>query len=115
MSITTKELGLREFIKQIKNELLLSQSNPEEKFLYIEEIEIEINIVVSGDINSGFNLGVITLGSEVKEDRIQKIKVKLSPLVSKENTFASMSKKEKNTTKELSKKHIFRSTSKKQS
>jgi DNA replication protein DnaD len=83
MKSTKKSLGISELIRQIKEDLLSEQGQEDPKLFSIDEITLELNFTVSGDIDSGFNLGVVTLGSEISEERVQKITLKLTPLVSK--------------------------------
>lgn len=79
-----KTLGLVDLIQQIKQELMSSQSTMDPALFLINEVNVEVNFTVSGDIGGGFNLGVVTLDSDVAEERIQKITIKLKPLVSGE-------------------------------
>ena len=43
-----------------------------------------MNFTVNGDIDSGFDLGIVTLGSKISEERIQRITLKMTPLISKQ-------------------------------
>lgn len=82
--MTQKRLGINELIERVKEELLTEQDKEKPKLFRIIEITLEINFAISGDINSGFDLGVVTLGSEVSEERIQKVTIKLDPINSDE-------------------------------
>src|SRR5689334_20361804 len=84
------QIGISELIREIKKDLL-SHIDDEPNLFTIDEITLEINFTVSGNIQSGLNFGVVTLGSNVSEDRMQKISVKLAPLFSKDQLL----KKEK--------------------
>ena len=79
MAKRTKSLGISELIQRVQQDLLKAQSQEPEMFL-LDEITLEINFVVSGDINSGFDLGVVELGSAVSEERVQKVTLKLHPI-----------------------------------
>lgn len=83
-------LGINELISKIKQDLL-HQSNNNELF-FVEEINLEISFVISGDIDSGFNLGVVTLGSDISEERTQKVNIKLTPILSKDKVLEGLSK-----------------------
>lgn len=82
--MSQKKLGINELIERVKEELLIEQDKKKPKLFRITEITLEINFAISGDINSGFDLGVVTLGSEVSEERIQKVTIKLDPINSEE-------------------------------
>jgi hypothetical protein len=84
MAQSNKFLGIAELIQRIKQDLLVPQSGKDPILFSIDEITLEVNFTVSGDINSGFDLGVVTLGSDVSEERVQRVTVKLTPLVSKQ-------------------------------
>lgn len=77
-------IGLAQLIQKVKLDLLAPKDIGEPDLFTVDEIVLEINFTVSGDIDSGFNLGVVTLGSKINEERIQKVTVKLTPIVSKE-------------------------------
>jgi hypothetical protein len=84
MPQSTKSLGIAELIRRIKQDLLTPESPNEPDLFSIDEVTLEVNFTVSGDINSGFDLGVVTLGSDVSEERVQKVVIKMTPLVSKQ-------------------------------
>lgn len=83
MKTMSTNLGISDLIQRIKEDLLSEQGEEKTKLFSLDEITLELNFLVSGDIASGFNLGIVTLGSDVSEERVQKIKIKMSPLVSK--------------------------------
>jgi hypothetical protein len=88
-------LGLVDLINQMKNELLNSENKVEINMFCIDEIILEVNFTISGDIESGFDLGVVTLGSTVNEEQVQKVTVKLTPLVSKNQLIDEINKDSK--------------------
>jgi len=83
MPRSNKSLGLVELIEQMKQDLLNVPPSSEPELFFIDEVTLEVNFTVSGDIESGFNFGVVTLGSDVSEERVQKVTIKMTPLVSK--------------------------------
>ena len=89
---TNKTLGLSEFINQVKKDLLAEQEEKKPYLFFIDEVNLEVNFTVSGDIESGFNFGVVTLGSNVSEDRTQKVSIKMSPLVTKKQVIEEINK-----------------------
>jgi hypothetical protein len=103
------EIGLIELIEKIKQELMTKQQDTD--LFFVEEVNLEINFVVSGDINSGFNLGIVTLGSDVNEQRIQKITVKLTPIMSKEELRKKLSPEEMKKISTSSSEGLFKSNS----
>lgn len=76
-------LGITDLIHRIKKDLLSEQNQTPPDLFSIDELTLEISFVISGDIESGFDLGVVTLGSQISEERIQKVTIKLTPLMSK--------------------------------
>ena len=84
-----KELGLSELIYRIKQDLLSEEARLRDPttLYHIDEVSLEVNFVVTGDIDSGFSVGVVSLGSQVGEERVQKVIIKMTPLISKEETI----------------------------
>lgn len=76
-------IGLTELIRRIKNDLLAENDHAQPDLFSIDEVTLEVNFVINGDIDSGFNFGVVALGSQISEERIQKVTIKMTPLVSK--------------------------------
>jgi len=85
-------IGLNDLIEKIKQELKFSHTDTD--LFFVEEVNLEINFVVSGDIKSGFNVGIVTLGSDINEQRVQKIAVKLTPIISKDELRERISSKD---------------------
>lgn len=90
-----ENLGISDLIREIKKDLL-SNGDDTPNLFSIDEVILEISFTISGDIESGFNFGVVTLGSDISEERVQKISVKLSPLFSK-NQLVKKEKKPNST------------------
>ena len=95
--IKKTEIGVKDLIKKIQEELLEFEES--EGVFSIDEITLEVNFLINGDIDSGFNLGVVSLGSQISEERVQKISIKMTPLISKDELKKIISQK-----KQLSKK-----------
>jgi hypothetical protein len=102
----TKSLEIGELINQIKEEL--TAYNSPSSIFFVDEISLEIQFTIEGDIGSGFNLGVVTLNSDVNEQRVQKINIKLVPTISKDQMLTSMSKEEKEAIAEAATKTLFK-------
>lgn len=85
---------LNQLIDQVREELLSPRqaNTPEEMypFLFIEEVEIEMGVTVSSTAGAGgkVNIQVVEIGSDVTatEQQTHCIKVKLTPLFTKEET-----------------------------
>jgi len=77
-------IGISDLIREIKKDLL-SNVDVTPNLFHIDEVTLEISFTVSGDIKSGLNFGVVTLGSDISEEKVQKISVKLSPLFAKDD------------------------------
>lgn len=80
---TKKTVKLSELIHWVKKELLSDEAfrdDPVPLFV-IDEVTVEVNFVLSGEGKAGLNLQVVTAGTEVTEERIQKAVVRMKPLV----------------------------------
>jgi hypothetical protein len=89
----SKPIGLAELIEQVKAELLAPPTDTEKAktapFLFVESVELELQVTVKRDAKAGVKVDVVSVagvdaGSSVGQDKIQKVKVKLSPLYEKE-------------------------------
>ncbi|MDZ8025972.1 MAG: trypco2 family protein [Nostoc sp. DedQUE11] len=83
------EIGLAEFIQQVKKELLTTYPKDENDtpILCVDSVELELQVTVKTEGKGGVKINVL-LGGEfsggVSRDGVQKIKVQLSPLLTKE-------------------------------
>jgi hypothetical protein len=84
MSGDGEGLGLAEFIRAVKDELMKSEAGDDAlpKLLAIEDIELDIQVGVSVDGKAGINVQVLQLGGGAKRDDVHTVKVKLQPLLS---------------------------------
>jgi Trypsin-co-occurring domain 2 len=79
----SESMGLAEFIDQVKNELLQEPRDGSTKLLVIEEVNLEIQCVVSRGVSGGINVvQVVQLGGNAKRDDTHTVRVKLQPLLS---------------------------------
>jgi hypothetical protein len=76
-------IGISDLIREIKKDLFRSVDDGSNLFT-ISEVVVEINFTVTGTAQGGINLGVVTLGSNISDNRVQKVSVKLAPLFSKD-------------------------------
>jgi hypothetical protein len=87
-------LGLRELIDKIRQDLITPTSQDGPALFSIDEVTLQVNFVITGDIESGFNIGVVSLGSQVNEERTQTVTIKMTPLISKDD-LKKLAKKSK--------------------
>jgi hypothetical protein len=99
----SKPIGLSEFIDQVKRDLLTKQSSTEDPvpLFAITEVEVEVSVVatreVEGGLKGGINLAILGLGTaeasgggKVGHESAQTVRVKLSPLLTKEQLLERM-------------------------
>jgi hypothetical protein len=101
-----KHLEVNELIKHIKKEL--STPPDDDDIFFVEEIQLEINFTVTGTVDGGFNLGVVTVDSNVNEERIQKVTLKLMPIVSKEELLKKMPEDQRKSIVDQSARTLFK-------
>ncbi|NEN95360.1 MAG: hypothetical protein F6K50_07400 [Moorea sp. SIO3I7] len=79
-------IGLTELIEQVKQELLITSPDqePDIPLLSVDSVELELQVTVKKEAKGGVKIYVLDLGGGGSRDDVQKVKVKLSPLVSKE-------------------------------
>ena len=87
----SSEIGLAELIQQVKQELLMTypRSENDTPLLSIDSVELELQVTVKREGKGGVKINVLQFGGGelsggASRDDVQKVKVKLSPLVSKE-------------------------------
>lgn len=79
-------IGLTELIEQVKRDLL----TPEEgrggniPIFSVDEVSLELQVTVHKDAEGGIKVYVVELGGGVARDDVQKVNVKLTPLLNKE-------------------------------
>ena len=87
----SSEIGLAELIQQVKQELLTTYPHSENDtpILGVDSVELELQVTVKREGKGGVKINVLQFGGGelsggASRDDVQKVKVKLSPLVSKE-------------------------------
>lgn len=104
MTDTIQTIGLAEYIEKVKQDLKHLSVADEEKWLAIDEIEIEFSVVATkeggGSGKFSFKLGVpmvgetgVELGGEGKlgREKVQTVRLKLSPLLDKAQIVEGLS------------------------
>lgn len=88
-------IGLSELIDQVKRELLSTSPDQEEDLplLCVDSIELELQVTVRKEGKAGLKLYVLDLGGGGSRDDVQKVKVKLSSLFTREELRAIYKKK----------------------
>jgi hypothetical protein len=78
-----KSVKLSELIHWVKQELLSAKAfeNDSVPLFVIDEVIVEINFVLAGEADGGFDLQVVKAGTKVSEERVQKAIVKMKSLV----------------------------------
>ena len=93
----TKEnsIGLAELIEQVKRELLLPTSTQETDvpLLSVDKVELELQVTARREGKAGLKVYVAEVGGSGSHDDMQKVKVTLSPLLSKEMRLRLLHKK----------------------
>ncbi|NEP80777.1 MAG: hypothetical protein F6K39_22955 [Okeania sp. SIO3B3] len=82
-----ESIGLAELIEKVKAELLNYPKNP--RFLFVDNVELELQVVVRKDAKTGLKIDVLGIGgakvgADVEQRNIQRVKVSLSPVFTKE-------------------------------
>lgn len=88
-------IGLAELIEQVKRELLAPSLEGETDIplLSVDEVELELQVTVKKEAKGGIKIYVLELGGGGSRDDVQKVKVKLSPIVSKETLLGLYKKR----------------------
>ncbi|MGB3514123.1 MAG: trypco2 family protein [Microcoleaceae cyanobacterium] len=85
--MANESIGLAELIDKVKAELLTSPKNT--RFLFVDNVELELQVVVTKDAKTGLKIDVLgiggaNVGADVEQRNIQRVKVSLSPVFTKE-------------------------------
>jgi hypothetical protein len=88
-------IGLAELIEQVKGELLATSLDNETHvpFLSVDSIELELQVTVKREGKAGIKIYVLEAGGSTSRDDVQTVKVKLSPLLSKEKLLEDYQKR----------------------
>ena len=88
------ELGLAEFVNQIKAELIKGDATGDGQLplLMLDEVEIEAQVTVSAEGKGGVNIQVVQLGAGVKREGIHTVRLHLSPLLSRDERLDELRK-----------------------
>jgi hypothetical protein len=83
---TDNPVGLAELIEQVKRELLSTEINSEADIplFSVDDLTLELNVTVRKEGKGGLKIYVAELGGGVSREDVQKVKVTLSPLLSRQ-------------------------------
>jgi hypothetical protein len=83
---TDNPIGLAELIEQIKRELLSTEIHSEADIplFSVDDLTLEINVTVRKEGKGGLKIYVAEIGGGVSRDDVQKVKVTLTPLLSRQ-------------------------------
>ncbi|TBR58294.1 hypothetical protein B4U84_20390 [Westiellopsis prolifica IICB1] len=81
-----RPIGLTELIEQVRRELLstTSHKDTEVPLLSVDTVELELQVTVHREGKGGLKVYVVEMGGGGSRNDVQKVKVTLSPLLSKE-------------------------------
>ena len=90
-----KPIGLAELIYQVKRELLSSDSSQNDPIplFAVDEIELEVAVSISREVQAGINIQVLNVGGGASREDAQTVRVKLKPLLSREELLAELWKR----------------------
>lgn len=85
-----KLIGLAELIQQVKQELLMPAPDKDKELpvFAVDSVELELQVTMRKDVKAGIKIYVLEMGGGTDRDDVQKVKVQLSPLLSKEQMVA---------------------------
>jgi hypothetical protein len=90
-----KPIGLTELIYQVKRELLSSESRKDDPvpLFAVDEIELEVAVTLSREGQAGINIQVLNVGGGASREDAQTVRVRLKPLLSREELLAVLQKR----------------------
>ena len=90
-----KPIGLAELIYHVKRELLNPESRTDDPvpLFAVDEIELEVAVSISREGQAGINIQVLNLGGRASRADAQTVRVKLKPLLSREELLAVLQKR----------------------
>jgi hypothetical protein len=101
-------IGLAELINEIKRELLSVDTDAQEKvpLFSIDEVELELQVTVTKEGSAGLSVQVIQIGGQFEQQHVQRVKVKLTPLLEKEERLRDFQSKYPEMWKSLQEKQL---------
>lgn len=87
-----RPIGLTELIHQVKRELLSPerQAGDPAPLFAVDEVELEISFTATAGLNGKIDLKVVSLGSDLSEERVQTVRVTFKPLIGGAESLAKL-------------------------
>ena len=87
-------IGIKELIDRVKQELLAEHDTSDPLFT-LGPVELEISFTVMRDLQGGINLYVVEYDAEKQWTEVQKVRITLDPIVTREEIIAEFTEEEK--------------------
>jgi hypothetical protein len=86
------DLGLAEFLGQIKQELLREDSGngAEVPLLMLDDVEVEVRVTVTKEGKAGVNIQVVQVGGDAKLENVHTVRLHLSPLLGRDERLEEL-------------------------
>lgn len=84
MSVTTNRISLKDFIKQVGDELR-SAVNDKDPFFIMGDVELEVSFELEAQAGTKFNIYVLDINAGAKGKQVHTVKMKLTPFVRKKD------------------------------
>ena len=91
-------IGIKQLIDRVKRELLQDHDTSDPVFA-LGPVELEIGFIVMRDLQGGINLHVVEYDAEKQWTEVQKVKIRLDPVVTREDLVSELSDEERRTAK----------------
>ena len=90
-----QEIGLQEFIEQIRKELL-ELSKSQDPIFFVDKVELELSVKVTRQGNGQIQVTVLSFGAGLSgskgDERGHIVRISLSPLMSREDIYKEVVK-----------------------
>jgi hypothetical protein len=86
-----KEVGIYELAKAVREEIMKFRKDEavqKEPILYLDSLDLELNVVVSEVTKGGIKFFIVSTGAEYEKERISRIKLSFRPILGQEELDA---------------------------
>lgn len=86
-----KEVGIYELAKAVREEIIKLRKDEavqKEPILYLDSLDLELNVVISEVTKGGFKFFKVSAGTEYEKERMSRIKLSFKPILSQEESDA---------------------------
>jgi len=77
-------IGLAEFIAQVRQELLEQPDGEVTPIFMLDEVQLEVQIVASKDVQGGLNVQVLSLGGKASRTNTHTVRIRMSPILDRD-------------------------------